>query len=730
MQKFFLGCLTLSTAAWIAGDALGHGGTYRGPGDTVPPGAGAPPPSGGPPTTGSPQGPAPQAPTGPTTPAGGGPPIPGAPPSGGKGPTTPSGNFDTETDLTLWSFWWEFNKEPFINLKAAIHSNAPSTGSGDFFLGDGEKEDAKDTLKPSAAQIRGTIVPALLRALENESNNDIVTGCLIALAKIGDEPGEDGRSQFSEVIAKFLADPNQEISETAALSLGILANASEDNLGRLIALMTDSPEGRKERGNAEQALPLRTRAFAAYGLGLVGYRAESDPQNDVRGRLVQEFADALMPAEREATQDLAAAIVISMGLVPLEPIGDSAEATKDLLETEIDPAAPGDIDSLEKQIALLTAIFDDLRLDRYMRAHIPTALGRMLESLEGRSDLDAQRRVIKRHVADMLLLPLDPRKGGKFEEEIQQSCALALGLVGDADQDDVDVDIRKTLEAAYKDQQRQAKNFALIALSKIAARRGEEIDAEGNAQEDGTRFGDARADVVSHLLKRLKGGKSGEEHYAGIGIGVMSWLLRDAGESPDAQSITLLHDELAGAKAVEDIGAFSVASGLAGSEEAKGALQKLLVKTQEPVARGYVALSLGMLNIRESQEIIRNIVESSEYKPDLLKQAAIALGLLGDKETVPVLIDMLKSSKSLATQASLASALGFIGDRRSVDPLVEMLEDTSLTETARGFAAVALGIVADKEPLPWNTKIGVDLNYRASLPTLNTQDGKGVLNIL
>lgn len=729
MQKFILGALTLSTAAWIGGEAWAHGGTYRGPGDTVPPGAGSPPPAGGPPTTGSPQGPAPQAPTGPTTPVGGGPPVPGAPPGGG-GPTTPGGGYETQADLTLWSFWWEFNKDPFINLKAAIHSNAPSTGSGDFFLGDGEKEDAKDTLKPSAAQIRGTIVPALLHALETESNNDIVTGCLIALAKIGDEPGEDGRSQFSEVIGSFLSDSNQEISETAALSLGILANPSGDNLKRLVGLMTDSKYGREARGSTEQAVPLRTRAFASYGLGLVGYRV-AEPE--VRSLIVQEFANALIPAEREATQDIATAIVISMGLVPLEPEGDSAESTKELIEADIDPAAPGTIDSLEDQIALLSAVFDDLRLDRFMRAHIPTALGRMLESLEGRDDMAQQRRAIKRHVADMLLLPLDPRKGGKFEEEVQQSCSLALGLVGDADQDEVDVEIRKVLLDAYKDQQRQAKNFALIALSKIAARRGEEMDAEGQPRSEKDRFVAAREDVVKHMTKRLKSGRSGEEHYAGLGIGVLSWLLRDAGEtlsSESVESIGLLHSELDDARAVEDIGAFSVASGLAGSEDAKASLQRLLVKTQEPIARGYVALALGMLNIRESQEMIRNIVVGSQYKPDLLKQAAIALGLLGDKDTVDGLIQMLQDSDSLATQASLASALGFIGDRRSVDPLVEMLKNATLTETARGFAAVALGIVADKEPLPWNSKIGVDLNYRASLETLNTQDGKGVLNIL
>jgi len=75
-------------------------------------------------------------------------------------------------------------------------------------------------------------------------------------------------------------------------------------------------------------------------------------------------------------------------------------------------------------------------------------------------------------------------------------------------------------------------------------------------------------------------------------------------------------------------------------------------------------------------------------------------------------------------------ALGFIGDSRSIDPLVSMLEDKSLTDSARGFAAVALGIVADKEPLPWNSKISVDINYRANTTSLTSPEGTGILDIL
>jgi len=726
MKKLILGALTISSAAWFAGDATAHGGTYRGPGDTVPPGAGGGG-GGAPPTTPGPQGPAPEAPKGPTTPAtGGGPPLPGVP-GGGDKPTT-GGPPEAGIDLEAWSFWWEFNKDPFLNLKAKIHSTAATTGSADFFLGDGDQSDAKDTYKPSESDIRDTIVPALLRALEKETNNDIITGCLIALAKIGDRADDESNtSQFSPIIARFLKDPNQEISETAALSLGILANASEDNLKLLLGLMNDTADGRAAVGK-QDGVPLRTRTFAAYGLGLVGSR---NAEPEVRGRIVANFAQALMAAERASTQDLAAAIVISMGLVPLAPAGAWPTEKIDLDEL-------GAIDSLEKQIALLFELFETNRLDRYMRAHVPTAVVRLVGTLDGRVDLERHRRDLKQRIADTLLVALDKRKASGIEEEIQQSVALAMGLLGDADADKIDAEIREVLMGASKDQQRQTKRFALIALAKIAARAGE-TTAEPKDPKDANEAVVARTEperrvamgeVASHLQKVLTGGKAGEEHWGGLAVGVLSWNLRNQSVAVPTSWMVDLSSALSKSKAVEDIGAFSVSNGIAGNQESIPRLRELLEKTGDPTARGYVALGLGLLGANEAQEDIKAIIAASEYKPDLLKQAAIALGLLGDKATVNELVEMLQTAKSLATQASLASALGFIGDKRSVVPLVEMLENTTMTETARGFAAVALGIVADKEPLPWNSKIAVDLNYRASLETLNTSDGKGVLNIL
>ena len=95
-----------------------------------------------------------------------------------------------------------------------------------------------------------------------------------------------------------------------------------------------------------------------------------------------------------------------------------------------------------------------------------------------------------------------------------------------------------------------------------------------------------------------------------------------------------------------------------------------------------------------------------------------------------LLLDKLARATSLSAQASIARALGRIGNAKTVAPLVEMLENEGLTDQARAFAAVALGMVAGRQELPWNSILGWGLNYTVAPETLFDQAGYGVLNIL
>ncbi len=703
MKKLFLAAALLAGASLCLQDvSIGHGGTYRGPGDTVPPGGGGGGGGGGGPA--GPGGPTGPGGAGPTTPGSAGP-ITGSPATGGpgqgtnrSGPTT-GNQAAIGPDLTLWSFWWEFNKDPYLNLKAHIYLEDTTTGDGDFFLGQGERKEERDSLRPNEKQIREKIVPALLRALENETNNDIVTGCMVALAKIGDISSEGGRSEFEQVFKKFLADGNQEISESAALALGILAN--DASVPILTDLLLDTAPGRKWVGKNE--VEFRRRSFAAYGLALIGNRTASE---DIRRQIVSTLSNVLESVQ-SSTHDIKVACLIGLGLVRLETLGDA------LLVEDGDgsPLAP-DV-SREAQIAFVKRYFQDDDNHYLVRAHAPASLARLLEGLP-----PDRLEKHKLEIAQILLERLSKRS--KEKSEVIQSCVLALGMLGDCDEDKIDAEIRKVLVDVVEDtSDAQAKHFSRIALGQVGGKRG----TTGNPDE-------GRSQVTDALSKTLSRGNNFVRQWSGLGMGVMGRMIAENSDVPPPVLASALRQELQSAKNPEDVGAYSIAVGiLRDVESRKILLEKLEMSQDEP--RGYAAVALGLMNAREAVQPITNIVLESKYRPDLLKQAAIALGLLGDKTLVPRLLEMLVDAKSLATQASISTALGFIGDARSVEPLIEMLQNDQLTSRARGFAAVALGIVADKETVPWNSKIAVNINYRASTHTLNdAEGGTGVLNIL
>ena len=90
---------------------------------------------------------------------------------------------------------------------------------------------------------------------------------------------------------------------------------------------------------------------------------------------------------------------------------------------------------------------------------------------------------------------------------------------------------------------------------------------------------------------------------------------------------------------------------------------------------------------------------------------------------------MADSHRNLAKLAAIASSLGFIGDQGSISRLTAMLANNELSQLSRAFCAVALGGIADKELMPWNSKLAIHTNYRAATEVL-TNKMSGILDIL
>jgi len=555
--------------------------------------------------------------------------------------------------------------------------------------------------------VEARVVPALLAALEDRSN-DVQTAALVALARIGADRTAARADALRPAFAARLGSPSQEVAETAAAATGILADPASTPL--LAELVQDTAEGRRAVGSSR--VGVRTRAFAAYGLGLAAHDADNE---DVRRFAVHKLAAAL-DADETASEDLGVACVLAIGCAPIAWSGRPAAA---------EGAVGG---SREAQLAFLLELLERRDLRRGVRAHVPIALGRLAappapppadddeaDRLEHALQRDAAR-AWKDRVAEALVRIVAAQPGAKSPFEERVSAAIALGELGDDDDDEADRSIRAAL-MDLDGGDPVLRRLAWISLARVGARRGEGAS---------TGVADARA----FLLKRLAKGPEDAADWGALALALLERGRADLGHAPDPDVVDALLLRLRETKSPAALGATALACGILGDPAASDVLLEHLAETSDERCLGEIALALGLLRVPQAIEPVRAIVERSTYRPWLLRESALALGLLGDRMAVDLLAEKLERATSLAAQAAIAQALGRIGDPRAFEPLLALLEDGRKTDRARAFAAVALGLIAERDELPWGTVLSVGCNYVAAPPTLFDQAGFGILNLL
>jgi len=644
--RLALGLLALLPPAFGA-----HGGVYRGPGSTVGPGGAT---------------------------------------AGGAGAASAGA---ADTDPAGWSLWWGLNRDRFLNLKDAIFGELVVTGTDDFFLGHGERSAERARGRPGEAAIRAEVVPALLGALEGAKDVDLITGTLLALAKIGEGSGDPA---IAPVLRTYLRHKNQEVHETAAVALGVLA--APESAPLLVDVLLDTPLGQAHTGRPR--VPYRTRAFAAYGLGLIGYRSTSEA---IRAYAVHSLAKAL-DAPPESTVDVPVACVLSLGLVRL---ADGALPEGNGAPEPGEPLAPSR--SRQAQIRYLLDLYAAKTTDRRVRAHIPVAVARLAHGAEPS---------LKDEATPLFTAGIARRS--REDAIVQQGIVHGLALLGDDDDDPEDVAIRAALKDAVEDGGRLARHLALLALARTAGRRGE------------SPAGPALADVRGYLALRLGRGTTLVRPWAGLALGMLERGRQDLGEIAAPESLLALRAALEDAAGPVERGAYATALGLTRDAGAAELLRPYIVGEDENL-RGQAAVALGLIGDRASIPALQAVVTSdlNRYRAGLLREAAIALALLGDREASDYLVERLESASHMMEQVSFASALGFVGDAKTIPALVEIVKDERRSETTRAFSAVALGIICDKESLPWSAKLAADVSWWEAPTTLiDPGGGKGILDLL
>jgi HEAT repeat protein len=458
------------------------------------------------------------------------------------------------------------------------------------------------------------------------------------------------------------------------LALGISANPRA--LPLLISLVKNDPHGKKlaQRDDVGD----RTRAFAAYGLGMLARGSE-----DVATK--QEVHEALLAVLKHKEvddRDMRVAIVGALGI----SCGEGGRST-------------------HKRLAWITveALLDWYQLDlgrgdEAVQAHAPVAIGRLLG--RGSSRL---HQSCKEHFIGVL------NATSRRSNPILQSAALALGMLAmPPETGELDAQASRALQQFFqKGHDRLARYLCLAALGRIGgeANRRWLIDTYGRAN------------------------KNTERPWLAIALGLIDHAAADRGD-PDESWAQILASDLPAASKPEAMSAFAVALGLTRYSSGQPLLSRMLRENEhDETLAGYLCIGLALLGDAASVPEITAVMERSQRRPFLLLQSAVALGRLGDRNATDRLLEMLDNSQSVAVLAAIANAIGQIGDRRAIEPLITRAKDDQITKLARAFVAAALGAVGDRRPLPWNLPLSKDCNYGAPVDTLSN-GSTGILDIL
>jgi len=500
---------------------------------------------------------------------------------------------------------------------------------------------------------------------------------------------DDVRKSLLPLLALALRDESVEVADSAAIALGRSLSAKEvapllphlarnlahdesspqeaailalgmcggpDAVALLRSIALDTPEGRKTCGATGPLADLQ-RGLATLALGIAGSQ------------------DALSPIVTLATsatvsRELAATAVVAMGL-----------------QREAAPAA----------IVTLSRLLDERGLDRVVRAQVPIAMARLPAS--------AARGMLPKLVATLA--------DKKTPDEVARSVALALG--GMATLEDGEA-ARTLMEAARRHDDAATRTFSLIALGRI----GERAD-EGVARDPAS-DSSLRDSIHAFLLDQVaRPERKTQQPWSALALGLAA--RGDAGSpQSDARVAAAGARLLATFEEARDPslqGATATALALMRCRAAAPELRARLQASSHPQLRGQLAVALGMLDDHEAIAPLRALISDPALPPTQRVDVARGLALLGDAAFEKQLIGLLGDAPDSMSAMAYAKALGLVGGRDAAPALRAMAEDRTRPEIQRGFAVVALGLLAEKRALPWNVPYLVDSNFTVELRPLD-----------
>jgi HEAT repeat protein len=584
-----------------------HGGQYKGPGDAGTPAAG----------NGGSAGP-------PTNPRGGLAPGVGAPGTANGGTTASTGGPRSGTprgpnsstvqpaytdSYENWEFWWEANKDSFLDLKSHL-VGGENTGAISL-TGQGRVTGKTVSRRPTLDVIQERVVPMLEELIRSSNERDILDSSIVALARAGSPAS---RSDVVPLAIGLLANKELSVQSAATLALGIARRP--EAAPTLQALMAGSAEGRRLMGG--NAVPTLVRAFAALSLGLLD-DATSVP------RLIE-----LLDGTRDGERDLKVCAITSLGL--MTPRDDSfhylmtklGDRKLDAIIASYVAIALGRIGRPEAVKALVGA-FTSRDTDDLVRQSAAIALGQ-LATLGQSAAVDALVACI--------------REGR--DEQTRHFCFISLAQIGARDEGADDATTQPERRAALiklfgdeiaRPSRSDHRSWAALAAAIL-----------GRADES------ARAAFQPRLIEAW--GHEKDPSYRSA-FALALGLLRVT--SMGAQ----LFDDYKTSNDADHRGYTALALGFLEYREAADLLRaQCSQRAQVPSYRLQVATALGLLGDTEAVTVLVTTLQNSETL-GVSSAVARALGLIGDGTAIdPLRTLALNADKPAIARAFACVALG------------------------------------------------------------------------
>lgn len=570
-----------------------------------------------------------------------------------------------------WSHWWRFNRSLYTRRGEALYGAGPGVQG----------------MAPDVDFLREEVVPALLTVLEREKDKDLLIAALMALGKFGLDAPDTPRGPVlssQEAITKMIEHGNLEVSESAVIALGMLGTL--DVAQPLVQIMKGE-SGHTRRKQVSR----RMRALAAYGLGVVGRRTAAEA---VRAYCVHHLVESINHLD-SVSPDVGVACVIALGMVRLRPATDGIAP---------DRAAPPPSASRQGQVGYLLELLGGSKVESRVLAYVPVALARLAADQPGLRD----------GVAQDLIARLALRS--KEAQEIRLGCVQALGLLGNSDQTSMDAAIRSRLMELARDGDRLERSVSLVALGRIGGRSG------------GGLPGDAAVTLRNYLMGRLESGQTNQKPWAALGLGLLERGRAAAGQPPALGTLHSMRHLLTKPASPDLAGSLCIALGLAGDKEATGELLRRASKGDE-FTRGNAMIALGLLRAPEARNLLWAVTQDTQ-RPLLAHKGALALALLRDRQIQSALYAESTKARFIVYQVAALYSLAYVGDGQSLAHLYSILTGRRQSENARAAAVAAMGIIADKDLVPWNHAIGWDANWwKAPKTLLDPVDRRGILDV-